>query len=194
RQGPGQGPGRWLAGARRSRVRAPAARSVGLLAQERRDVEALDAAVLEGADMVGRVAARAAPDGRLVVLVVAAGRADRAVRIVGAGALHQDGLDRRSRADAGRHHGHPQRVVHVLVEHRAVDDRRVLGAEGLDRVDHLAGLAQLEAAARGDVHDHAAGAVEVDAVEQWRGDGLLGRETGAIEAGGLADAHHGLAL
>src|SRR5690606_34129634 len=97
RQGPGQGPGRWLAGARRSRVRAPAARSVGLLAQERRDVEALDAAVLEGADMVGRVAARAAPDGRLVVLVVAAGRADRAVRIVGRSEEHTSELQSREK-------------------------------------------------------------------------------------------------
>src|SRR5690606_563817 len=76
--------GRRAAGARRSRFRAPAkaSPSVGLLAQEGRYVEALDAAVLERAHMVGRIAARAAPDGRLLVLVVAPRVADGAVRVV----------------------------------------------------------------------------------------------------------------
>ena len=75
-----------------------------------------------------------------------------------------------------------------------MDDRGVIGAECLDRVDDVVGLLQLQAAVGGDVHDHPARALQVHAVEQRRGHRLLGRDPGAVQPGGFADAHHRLAL
>ncbi len=145
-----------------------------------------------------RCAAATTPDRRALIrvrtsLAAIALRAQR--HVVGAGA--DDGEFRRGlfglAAQARSQHSDAQRIAHGRVVDRAENDvgfRRGIGADGVHR---LARFAQAQRVVCGDVHQHALGAREIDAVEQRADHSLLGRQTGAVGAAGHRSAHHRLA-
>ena len=105
-------------------VGAPAPSSVGLLAQERRDVDVVDAGSRIASIVVLRFVARTPRAGR-----ASRSRSSRSARrVVGAGPLTTTSMRLLAArapsraAEAGRDHRHAQAVVHRLVDHRA-DDR-----------------------------------------------------------------------
>src|SRR5690606_839106 len=97
-------------------------------------------------------------------------------------------------AQTGRNDRDTQVLAHRIVVRGTEDDCGVVGGVAADRVHDLAGLAHLERAARRDVDEHAACAMQVDAFEQRAGDGLLGGHAGTICARSDRSTHHGLTL
>src|SRR5690606_25060858 len=97
-------------------------------------------------------------------------------------------------AQTGRNDRDTQVLAHRIVVRGTGDDCGVVGGVAADRVHDLAGLAHLGRAARRDVDEHAACAMQVDAFEQRAGDGLLGGHAGTICARSDRSTHHGLTL
>src|SRR5947208_12342774 len=157
-------------------------RSIRLLAQERRDIVLIDAALLQRLDRRGAVA----PNHRrhLVELRIVY----RPGQIVGPGFLrdHELGLGltcRAREAKTGCDHRHAQLLSKRIVVDAAVDDGRILRGEGADDVHYLLGLAQLQTRTRGgDVDEHAACASQIHAFEQRAGDRRSEEHTSELQS------------
>ena len=83
--------------------------------------------------------------------------------------------------------------LHGRLVHGAEDDLGVVSDGVVDDLVDLMHFAQREVRAAGDVDEHARGAGDRHVVEQWRGDGLLGRLHGAVVAAADAGAHERVA-
>src|SRR5690606_1192728 len=91
---------------------------------------------------------------------------------------------------AGGDDGHAHLVLHVRIQHGADHHGRVLGGERLDGAADLVELGHGEVRAGGDVDQDAVGAGQVDVVQQRVLDGGLGGGLGAVVAACRAGAHH----
>ena len=99
-----------------------------------------------------------------------------------------------SAAQAGRDHGHAQRIAHGVVVDRTEDDGGIFRGIAADGVHHFLGLGQLQRAAGRDVDQHAARARQVHAFQQRACHSLLGGQACTVDAGHGGRAHHRLAL
>ena len=96
-------------------------------------------------------------------------------------------------SQAGRDDGHTQFVAHVFIKHGA-DDHRRFGSGKLEAVHHFVQLFQCQAAAGGNVDQHAARTGQIHVFQQRAGNCLLGSTLSTSFAGCGRGAHHGHAI
>src|SRR5260221_7563665 len=174
-------------------------RSVGLPAQERRDIQ----------QFLGRRGLRTqsvtdgalALKGRLFQVMVVRTRQPVALddtHLRQLAPVPADIEDRRHRAAHGGlaaqargDHGDADLAGHLRIDDRTHHDRGVLGCELLDDAADLLELADRQVEPGSDVDEDAVGTGQVDVLEQWRGHGGLGGGARAPFAAGHTAPHHG---